>query len=198
MKAMESWESDGTSGIFQDELGNPLLVYFTQRHEGSGPPPGGTVYYEPGPKTPSALGRSPTDFAQAKNKGKKVHFDGIQDGGPPGGLTTLSQDSKSFTLHDIEYVYHDSTFMSEATSVIHLVHAWPDQGCSAKKYDCYPSPMTPLCSTNILRPSTVERGQGSNTKQAERQPNQPSRLLWWWNDEDLTLQTWLSKDYEDL
>lgn len=56
-----------------------------------------------------------------------------KDGDPPGGLATLSQDSKSFTLHDIEYVYHDSTFTSEATGVIHLVHAWPDQGRSAKK-----------------------------------------------------------------
>lgn len=37
MEAMESWESDGASGIFQDELGNPLLAYFAQRHKGSGP-----------------------------------------------------------------------------------------------------------------------------------------------------------------
>jgi len=28
---MEDWESDGASGIFQDEDGNPLVAYFARR-----------------------------------------------------------------------------------------------------------------------------------------------------------------------
>ncbi|KAG2062709.1 hypothetical protein BDR04DRAFT_1164748 [Suillus decipiens] len=170
---MESWESDGASGIFQDELGKPLLAYFAQRRDGLSRPPEGTLYYEPGPNTPSAMGRSPADFAQARAQGEKIHFDGInsdllnktlvstqlllhhlgtrwshrdgrhdkantllryvKNGSSPGDIATPSKDRKSFTLHGIEYMYHDDTFTSEATGVIHLVHAWPDQGRSAEK-----------------------------------------------------------------
>jgi hypothetical protein len=31
IKKMESWESDGASGIFEDEVGNTLVAYFGRR-----------------------------------------------------------------------------------------------------------------------------------------------------------------------
>ncbi|KAG2125167.1 hypothetical protein DEU56DRAFT_759409 [Suillus clintonianus] len=50
-----------------------------------------------------------------------------------GGLPTESEDRQSYMLGGIEYMYQDDTFTSEATSVLHLVHGWPDQAHNVTK-----------------------------------------------------------------
>ncbi|KAG2109525.1 hypothetical protein DEU56DRAFT_920321 [Suillus clintonianus] len=182
IREMESWESDGASGVFQDEVGNTLVAYFGRRVKAevntdrmSLDP----VAYNPGPKAPSALGRSPACLDKAERDGKKVYSDGLKretldkvhvatqllvhhigmehakrdgrhdkgdflmrypkDCGPPGGPMTESEDRQSFVLEGVEYVYHDYTFTSETTGVLHLVHGWPDQAHDATKYGIHPS-----------------------------------------------------------
>lgn len=56
-----------------------------------------------------------------------------KDGEDSGGMITASEGEKTFTLNGVEYLYQDDTFASEATGVLHLVHAWPDQGRTATK-----------------------------------------------------------------
>ncbi|KAG1778092.1 hypothetical protein EV702DRAFT_1044789 [Suillus placidus] len=38
-----------------------------------------------------------------------------KDGGPPGGIMTISKDDKTFTLNSIKYLYQDNTFTSKVT-----------------------------------------------------------------------------------
>lgn len=175
---MVHWESDGTSGVFQDEEGNPLVAYFARRRVNDPPITRDPIFYEPGPNTPSAMGRSPTCLDQAELDGEAIYFDGIGttilnktlvatqllvhhigvhknnrdgrhdqgdllcryalDGGPPCGIVTEA-DGKSFVLEGIEYVYRDRTFSSEKTGVVHLVHAWPEQGRNPKIHGIHPS-----------------------------------------------------------
>ncbi|KAG1863909.1 hypothetical protein F4604DRAFT_1929031 [Suillus subluteus] len=81
MEEMETWESDGASGIFQDELGNTLIAYFGRRVEANVETRGsskGYTRYIPGPHTPSAMGRSSECLDNAERAGSRVYFDGIK------------------------------------------------------------------------------------------------------------------------
>jgi hypothetical protein len=49
-----------------------------------------------------------------------------KNGGPPSGMMMVSEDKRIFTLNSIKYLYHDNTFMSEVTGVLHLVHTWSE------------------------------------------------------------------------
>ncbi|KAG1771371.1 hypothetical protein EV702DRAFT_1048994 [Suillus placidus] len=81
MDGMETWESDGASRIFQDELGNTLIAYFARRadinvetHRSSK----GHTCYIPGPHTPSAMGQSSECLDNTQSTGRTVYFDGIK------------------------------------------------------------------------------------------------------------------------
>lgn len=49
------------------------------------------------------------------------------------GTVAGSDNRRSFVLEDVEYVYEDDSFASEATGVLHLVHGWPDQAHRPEK-----------------------------------------------------------------
>ncbi|KAG0693692.1 hypothetical protein DFH29DRAFT_1007023 [Suillus ampliporus] len=81
MEEMKTWESDGASGIFEDELGNTLVAYFGRRVDAEVETRGlseDPVCYSPGSKTPSAMGRSPACLDKAQSEGRRVYSDGIK------------------------------------------------------------------------------------------------------------------------
>lgn len=80
MDEMKTWDSDGASGVFQDETGNTLVAYFGRRVDPEAKNCGLFDYslYTPGPKTPSTMGRSPACLDKAQNEGKKMYSDGIK------------------------------------------------------------------------------------------------------------------------
>ncbi|KAG1766592.1 hypothetical protein EDD22DRAFT_950517 [Suillus occidentalis] len=175
---MQDWESDGASGLFDDEEGNPLVAYFTCRRVTHNLVTRHPTYYKPGPHMPLAMGQSSACLDKAEIDDEKMYFDGIGstildrmlvatqllvhhigmnkserdgrhnqanmlcrymlDGGPPCSIVAAS-DKKSFILNYVEYVYHDGTFTSEKTGVVHLVHTWPEQGCNPEKHSIHPS-----------------------------------------------------------
>ncbi|KAG1760397.1 hypothetical protein EDD22DRAFT_848521 [Suillus occidentalis] len=130
--------SNRASGIFEDEVGNTLVTYFGRRVKAevkTGRQLVNAGCYNSGPKAPSALGQLLTCLDQAERDRKKVFSDGLKDDGPLSSPITESEDHQSFTLGGIEYIYQDKTFTSETTSVLYLVHSWPDQANDAtKKY----------------------------------------------------------------
>ncbi|KAG2031210.1 hypothetical protein BDR03DRAFT_986545 [Suillus americanus] len=74
---MQCWESDGTSALFEDEDGKPLVAYFARRRKISGEVAGAPVYYVPGPSAPSSMGRSVSCLDEAAKAGEVIYFDGI-------------------------------------------------------------------------------------------------------------------------
>ncbi|KAG2038739.1 hypothetical protein BDR03DRAFT_1009490 [Suillus americanus] len=81
MDEMQTWESDGASGIFQDELGNTLVAYFARRTDANVETTAsskGYTRYIPGSQTPSAMGRSPACLDNTQREGGQVYFDGIK------------------------------------------------------------------------------------------------------------------------
>ncbi|KAG2112047.1 uncharacterized protein F5147DRAFT_651150 [Suillus discolor] len=121
----------------------------------------GPTCYTSGLTMSSSMERSPACLDQAEKDSKKVHFDRIKlllskvgvkesgrngwhdqgntlkryekDGEDSGGMIAASEGEKTFMLNGVEYLYQDDMFTSKATGVLHLVHAWPDQGYTATK-----------------------------------------------------------------
>jgi len=55
---------------------------------------------------------------------------------PPSESIAGSNDRQSFVWEDVECIFENEQFVSEAMGVLHLVHGWPDQGHDAEKIDC--------------------------------------------------------------
>ncbi|KAG1721947.1 uncharacterized protein EDB91DRAFT_1256291 [Suillus paluster] len=160
MDEMRTWESDGASGIFEDELGNTLVAYFGRRVDAEVESGGlsedpaqseGRRVYSDGIKTQTLdkglvatqLLVHHTNVEHANRDGRHDKEDFLmkyaKDGGPPGDTVTQPDDRQSFALKGVEYVYQDSTFTSELAGVLHLVHGWPDQAHDPEKYGIHPS-----------------------------------------------------------
>lgn len=76
---------------------------------------------------------------------------------PPSENVAGSNDRQSFVWENVEYIFENEQFASEATGVLHLVHGWPDQGRDAKKVDCSNLRCTLMIFIAIARDSSVKR-----------------------------------------
>ncbi|KAG1901574.1 uncharacterized protein F5891DRAFT_979398 [Suillus fuscotomentosus] len=78
MDKMKAWESDGASGIFQDELGNMLVAYFTRRAHGNVEIIEGIYTVHSRTADPINNGMIFSMSEQCLERGKKLYFDGIK------------------------------------------------------------------------------------------------------------------------